>query len=181
MKKIIAGLSAFALAGMMTMTAYATAAGTTINPKGGDPFDVTPDTASANTTITYKADPAYTVTIPSKVTLSDTADVTTDITASNVRLMSTQKILVKISGTSELKVKSSSAEIAYSLSNETGALTPGGTAATFQTPAPTMTAAEKTAALTETLTFGKIASDAVTYAGDYTGTLTFDISVSTAG
>lgn len=74
MKKLISGMTALTLAGLMCITAFAQAApeNTTIKPKGdvNGEFVVDPDPNTADTTIEFKVNPDYTVTIPATVTLT---------------------------------------------------------------------------------------------------------------
>ena len=68
MKKLISGMTALTLAGLMAITASAQAADyTEIKPDPDNGFKPKPD--KANTQVEFSIDPAYTVTIPALVTL----------------------------------------------------------------------------------------------------------------
>ena len=125
------------------------------------------------TEVTYVQAPSYTVTIPEKVELKKDAAVETNITAENIMLDSGKSVVVKLSaaedGTNPFTVKTAEgASTTYTLSNETGVLSVGDTAAAFAAGDPSGTYSEK-------LTFS--APQSVSYAGHYTGTLTFNVSV----
>ena len=123
--------------------------------------------------VTYVQAPSYTVTIPEKVELKKDAAVETNITAENIILDSGKSVVVKLSaaedGTNPFTVKTAEgASTTYTLSNETGVLSVGDTAVAFAAGDPSGTYSEK-------LTFS--APQSVSYAGLYTGTLTFNVSV----
>ena len=69
MKKLISGISALAIMAVMAVPFSAFADDTTITPTGGTPFSVAPKPDTANTTVKFDVNPAYTVTIPATVTL----------------------------------------------------------------------------------------------------------------
>ena len=69
MKKFISGISALAMLIAMAVPFSAFADDTTITPTGGTPFSIAPKPDTANTTIKFDVNPAYTVTIPATVTL----------------------------------------------------------------------------------------------------------------
>ena len=123
--------------------------------------------------VTFVQDPSYTVTIPERVELDKDSAVEAYITAENVMIDSDKSVVVKLSaaedGTNPFTVKTAEgAATTYTLSNETGELSVGDTAATFVAGDPSGTYSEK-------LTFS--APQSVSYAGHYTGTLTFNVSV----
>ena len=123
--------------------------------------------------VTYVQAPSYTVTIPERVELDKDEAVESYITAENIILDSGKSVVVKLSaaedGTNPFTVKTAEgASTTYTLSNKTGVLSVGDTAAAF-------TAGDPSGTYSEKLTFS--APQSVSYAGLYTGTLTFNVSV----
>ena len=120
------------------------------------------------TTVTYDVDPSYTVSIPAAVTLSD-ADVTADITASDVVIENGSQITVKLTAASNtasgstFNAKNGDSTVAYTITADS-AVAVGDTVATF------------TADGSKTLTFSAADKSAATTAGEHTETLTFTIS-----
>ena len=175
-KRILSGLSALALAGLMSMTAFAD---TTVNPKGGDPFNVTPDPDHAETQVEFSIDPAYTVTIPAKVELAegeeDVYTGTDEITAQSVFLKPDQSIEVTLTSGSGFKLANetdSTVKLGYKA--EAGDVTVtadnnGAVVATFGT-----STQEQSQPITFTTT------ETPEYAGKYSDTVVFGISVKTA-
>ena len=133
---------------------------------------------------------AYTVTIPATVELGNTASTKADITAKDVTLPANQTLKVTINGingtngidsTNDINgtngingsngvftatLDSTSETVSYTIKNGTTELTPGETV---------LTAASGEAGKTTALTFVK--PDNAPYAGSYTGTVTFTVSV----
>jgi len=170
MKKFIAGLSALALAGMMTMSV---SADTTIAP---DPDNMpAPKPGSAGLEVSYDVSPTYTVTIPAAVELSPTETQTKNITATDVKLEQGAKIVVTLDSASNTESGSTfNAKIGDSTANYTisagGAnVEVGGKVAEFDTKDGDQSAA---------LTFSK--AEGATYAGKHTEQLTFGIAVKDA-
>ena len=136
------------------------------------------NTSSGSTDVKYSVDPSYTVVIPASVTLSDTsttnATISVDETAKPFKLAKGQTLSVNIADveTNDFKVTCDTVEVPYTVTagTSTTALERGSTAAAF-------TNDDKTA---KTLTFSQINSTLATVAGEYTGTLTFGISVENA-
>lgn len=127
---------------------------------------------SCDTKVTFTIAPAYTVTIPSEVTLDkkDGETVTYEkdltLTASNVRLNQGKKLQVTIPTGSVLQLSAGSATLNYTITNENGInVGAGSVAATFTTQA-----ADQTATL-------HIKANDPPFAGDYSGTLKFTIAV----
>ena len=120
------------------------------------------------TTVTYKVQPTYTVSIPAAVTLSD-ADVTADITASDVVIENGSQITVKLTAASNtasgstFNAKNGDSTVTYTITGDE-AIAVGDTVATF------------TADGSKTLTFSAADKSATTIAGEHTETLTFTIS-----
>lgn len=180
-KRTLSGLSALALAGLMSLTAFAQAApeSRTITPKGGDPFDVTPDPDHAETQVEFSIDPAYTVTIPQKVELTgEYGTVYTGsgtISTEEVFLNEGEKIVVTLTsaskfnlaheGTGEYKLPYTASTAAFGAVDKEN----GGKVAEFPT--------SKTAASAE-VTF--TTDEVPQFAGNYSDTVVFGISVKTA-
>ena len=175
-KRILSGLSALTFAGLMSITAFAD---TTISPKGGDPFDVTPDPRTAETQVEFSIDPAYTVTIPARVELAEgEEDVYTgsdEITAQSVFLKPDQSIEVTLTSDSGFKLANetdSTVKLGYKA--EAGDVTVtadnnGAVVATFGT-----STEEQFQPITFTTT------ETPEYAGKYSDTVVFGLSVITA-
>lgn len=164
MKKIIT----LALAAVMVLSASATAfaADTVIGPES--------EPKNGSTEITYNVAPTYTVTIPDTVNL-DTATSTANnmnITASNVVIPKGKQLVVKLTGTSgtdnALTVKTAEgAEIAYTITKDASNVAVGDT----------VLAVNPETANNGSSTLKFIAPDSVTFAGIYSGTVTFTVSV----
>lgn len=128
--------------------------------------------AADTTTVTYEVQPTYTVSIPAAVTLSD-ADVTADITASDVILEDGKQIKVDLTAASNtasgstFNAKNGDSTVTYTITGDE-AIAVGDTVATF------------TANGSKTLTFSAADKSAATVAGAHTETLTFGISVENA-
>lgn len=123
---------------------------------------------STSTQITYSVAPTYTVTIPATVDLGETAE----IKAENVVVEKGSQVEVKLTDTSEannsFKLKSNEgAELAYTVNNGTNNISVGDTVLAVK-PDDTSTGAA-------TLIFTQ--SGEAEFAGDYSGTVTFTVSV----
>jgi hypothetical protein len=174
-KRILSGLAALTLAGLMSMTAFAD---TTVSPKGGTPFDVDPDPDHADTQVEFSIDPAYTVTIPARVELAEgEEDVYTgsdEITAQSVFLKPDQSIEVTLTSGSGFKLANeadSTVKLGYKA--EAGDVTVtadnnGAVVATFGT-----STEEQIKPITFTTT------ETPEYAGKYSDTVVFGLSVKT--
>ena len=163
---------------------------TIVTPTGGDPFDITPAPENANATVEFNVDPAYTVTIPTLITLEEPDPVVEgysyyaadNITAEGVRLEPQQKIVVNINSddgngfllannadntcTLPYEVLAPDAETA-----ELAAVADGGKVAEFETNADPVNMP---------IAFGVAEGTEITYAGRYTDTVVFDIAVEDA-
>ncbi len=115
-----------------------------------------------STTITYHVDPNYVVTIPANVTLNDTLEVS----ATNVVIEYGKKLNVKISG--DFKLSNNNHEVAYSITSGSTAINSGDTVLTINP--------DEANTGSSTLTFVK-PETGFKYAGDYSGTVSFTISV----
>ena len=119
-------------------------------------------------TVEFVSAPTYTVTIPATVELGDTAE----IKAENVVVEKGSQVEVKLTDTSEadnsFKLKSNEgAELAYTVNNRTNNISVGDTVLAVN-PDDTSTGAA-------TLIFTQ--SGEAEFAGDYSGTVTFTVSV----
>ena len=116
----------------------------------------------------YVVVPTYTVTIPAEVTLGGTAT----IKAENVVVAKGKQVVVKLTGASgadnTFTVKTAEgAEIAYTITKDASNVTIGDT----------VLAVNPATANNSSSNLKFIAPDTVTYAGEYSGTVTFTVSV----
>lgn len=160
---------------MMTMTGI-TAYATEVNPVGGDPFDVTPNPDTADTSVEFSIAPAYTVTIPERIELTGRYGTvytnTGDITADSVFLEEGKKIVVTLSSASKFNL-STSASATYNLPYTASTVAfgnvdkaAGGTVAEFAT-----SVNEQTVTVTFTT------DETPQYAGNYSDPVVFGISI----
>ena len=161
MKKLASFVLALAMAAVCA--APAMAAGNQISQSTSN---------SCDTKVTFTIAPAYTVTIPSEVTLDKkegqtvTYEKDLTLTASNVRLNQGKKLQVTIPTGSVLQLSAGNATLNYTITNDNGInVGAGSVAATFTTQA-----ADQTATL-------HIKANDPPFAGDYSGTLKFTIAV----
>lgn len=156
MKKILS----FTLALVMMLSATVTAFAATVDQDSVD--------KTGNTSITYNVAPAYTVTIPATVTLGDTATVKVE----NTMLKLGDEVNVKLTGTSEaddtFKVKTAQgAELAYTVKDGDTVINVGDTVISCASQ------------VSDQVDLFFTAPTSVQYAGDYSGTVTFTVSVET--
>lgn len=173
MKKLLTVVLTLAM--MLSLSVTAFAADTVVGPDGSG----NPDPATGNTAVSFEVAPTYTVTIPATVELVKTGTDTItyekamDITAAaGVRLLEGQSIQVTLASDFTLKTEASATyQLPYTVKvgTSTTAINTGDVVATFGT---------SREAQTSTLHF---AANNPTYAGDYSDTVTFTISVVTAG
>lgn len=164
---------ALALAMTLSLTAAAFAADTEIEPG----TDGSPNPDKAGTAVEFSVAPTYTITIPKKVELAPKTDAATGtvtyeqdgtVTASeNVRLLKSQTIRVVLSAGDDgfVLTTDQNAVLPYTVTVDGSVITSGGIVASFGTNA---------AAQTSTLHF---AAQDPTYAGNYSDTVTFTISI----
>lgn len=162
MKKLFTFIPALVMALSLCVTAFAAAADTSITPGS--------ENQTGSTSVTYTVQPAYTVTIPATVTLGNSVTVS----AEGVKVNMGSYVAVKLTGTSEtdnsFKVKTAEgAELVYTVKKDNADVAIGDTVLAVNP-----YDADKG---TATLSFAAPAS--VTYAGTYTGTITFTVSVDT--
>ena len=175
MKRLTSGISALLTAAMLIapMSAFAD---TTITPKGGDPFDVNPDPNKAETSVEFNIDPAYTVTIPAKVTLEDNGEgIYTNsgtLKAEDVKLAEGKEIVVSLTSASKFNMQTAGAseyKLPYTAEGAFGKLTDkeaGGIVAKFAT---------STTVQNTPVTF--TTDETPKYAGTFTDPVVFTIKV----
>ena len=159
MKKLFALILAIALMATMSVTAFAT--------------DVTTDGGTGSTDVYFGVDPTYTVTIPAKVELQkiDTDGTITyendyTITAeAGVRLLKNEYIEVTVASDYVMETPQG-ATLAYTITKDAAALV-NAVVATFNT-----NKAEQTSEI-------HIAAGDPDFAGEYTDTVTFTLTVKT--
>ena len=153
MKKLLTLLLTAALATAAATTAFAD---TIVNPTNGQ------------MKVTYTVNPSYTVTIPASVKLGEIATVS----ASGVKINKTQNLIVRLTGTSgnnnAFTVNANGAELTYTVEKDNADIAINSEVLKVNTD----TSTDK---LSAKLSF--VAPKSVTYAGDYTGTVTFTVSV----
>lgn len=153
MKKLLTLLLTAALATAAATTAFAD---TIVNPANGQ------------MKVTYTVNPSYTVTIPASVKLGEIATVS----ASGVKINKNQNLIVRLTGTSgnnnAFTVNANGAELTYTVEKDNADIAINSEVLKVNTD----TSTDK---LSAKLSF--VAPKSVTYAGDYTGTVTFTVSV----
>ena len=153
MKKLVTLLLTAALATAAATTAFAD---TIVNPANGQ------------MKVTYTVNPSYTVTIPASVKLGEIATVS----ASGVKINKNQNLIVRLTGTSgnnnAFTVNANGAELTYTVEKDNADIAINSEVLKVNTD----TSTDK---LSAKLSF--VAPKSVTYAGDYTGTVTFTVSV----
>lgn len=153
MKKLLTLLLTAALATATATTAFAD---TIVNPANGQ------------MKVTYTVNPSYTVTIPASVKLGEIATVS----ASGVKINKNQNLIVRLTGTSgnnnAFTVNANGAELTYTVEKDNADIAINSEVLKVNTD----TSTDK---LSAKLSF--VAPKSVTYAGDYTGTVTFTVSV----
>ena len=157
MKKFVTLLLTAALAVTAATTAFAdTKVGPDTNPPSGSMY------------VEYTVNPKYTVTIPASVTLGQSATVS----ARDVKINKNQNLIVKLTGTSgnnnAFTVTANGAELAYTVKKGTADIAVGNEVLNVNS----TTASDE---LSAELSF--VAPTSATYAGNYTGTVTFTVSV----
>lgn len=163
MKKLLTCVLALALVLSLSVTAFAAEGSNTSVPNN-------------KTTITYEVAPAYTVTIPASVTLGDSVTVA----ASGVKVAKNSQVVVKLTGTSEtdnaFKVKTTEgAALTYTVKkDENDTINVNDAVLTVN---PENATDGNGASGSTTLSFAL--NDTIQYAGTYTGTVTFTVSVET--
>ncbi|SFD29601.1 hypothetical protein [Ruminococcus albus] len=181
MKRIISAIAALTLAGMMSITAFASA-NTNFNYITEE--ELLP--ADAGTNVKFSVDPMYTVTIPSKVTL-DTADVTKTIKVEGSEegtipmLPTGGSVVVSLTdaengfdGTNLTVKASDTAKATYTVVGKNGVAGKDDVVAEFA-----FDPDQNADYYTQDVTF--TAPQGVVYAGNYTDLLTFTVAVQSMG
>ena len=162
MKKLFALILTVCLLATMSVTAFAAEIGTETNASQG------------STEVSFNVDPTYTVTIPATVELQKVEDNGT-VTYENdytiganagVRLKKNEYIEVTVASDFEMTT-TEGATLAYTITAENAAVATGGVVAEFATDK-----AEQTATI-------HIAANDPDFAGEYTDTVTFTLTVKT--
>ena len=118
-------------------------------------------------TVEYNVDPTYTVTIPATVALGETAT----IKAENVVVAKGKQVEVTLTNANGFKVKTEQgAVLTYTVTKDETAVNEGDTVLTVN----------PTSGKTRETTLKFVAPGAAQFAGDYTGTVTFNIAVNPA-
>lgn len=203
MKKLLSIVLALALALSLSVTAFAagddtgdgtdtgtTTQGTTIQPgTNGEPSP-----SSGDTQVNYSVAPAYTVTIPASVTIGgENGSNTVTVSAEGVKVAKGKQVVVKLTGINEstdedgnttsdttFTVKTAEgASLTYTVQKGSDTIQKDGTVLTVASGLNNETGEDGTTTGASTgsaaLTFAL--NDTVQYAGDYTGTVTFTVSV----
>ena len=156
MKKLVSVVSAAAL---IAAAASMSVSATEVNPGNVN----TP----VSTTVTLNLDSMYTVTIPASVNLTETAagsgiySGSDTIAASDVRIPNGQKIKVTVN--SDFELAAGTATLTYKMTANGTDVADGGTAAEFTT--------------NGSVDLGFETTSALQYSGNYSDTMTFNISV----
>ncbi len=137
----------------------------------------TQGTPDSITDVRFTVESTYTVKIPAEITLTKDADVTGTVEYENVLIQSNEQLQVSIIETSDpdgdayIVTNEQGNELTYTVSNPSGAVV-------VNTPFLTVnSAANGGADGTVDLTFGGPTTAAITYVGNYSGTLTFQVEV----
>ena len=155
MKKLFTLLLAITMMATLSVTAFAA------------DYDTTGD---KEMTVTYSVAPAYTVTIPTDVTIDGNS---TTISAEGVVVEKGRYVSVTLAADNNFTVKTAEgAELTYTVTANGENTAPGGEILAVN-PADGKTG-------TATITFD-LDESAIQYAGTYTGTVTFTIAVEAAG
>lgn len=161
MKKMISTMLALVLVLSLSVTAFAA------EIKPGDGNNPNPD--STNTTVSLDVAPTYTVTIPSTVALTENGGTykqdATITAAAGVRLEEGKAIKVKLVSDFQLASGSTTWPYTVKIGSDTAEITSDAVVATFETKAEEQSV---------TLHFE---AGTPTFAGNYSDTVTFNISV----
>lgn len=131
---------------------------------------------NGTTSVTMSVDPTYTVTIPESVVLEEQTDGTyakdAVVTATNIRLNNNKQIKVTLTSDFLLENAQGAADLPYTLTIDSTEIASGDTVATFASNADLTLVQES-----DTLHF---AAGVPEFAGDYSDTVMFNISVADA-
>lgn len=175
MKKFASFVLALAMAAVCAAPAMAEGADSSASSAGsGTTTELDANSNTGETKVEFEIKPAYTVTIPQTVTLDKTGEGAAvtyekdlELTASNVRLEKGKELQVTIASGSTFQLNAGGATLGYTITVDDNptSIGVGSVVATFET---------KTADQSATL---HIKAPNPTYAGNYSGTLTFTIKV----
>lgn len=159
MKKLLTLLLTAALATAAATTAFAD---TSIEPS------TTPQ--KGKTEVSYTVQPSYTVTIPASVTLTNTNKIgTATVKAENVTVPHGKAVKVALTNANDFKVKSTEgAELPYTITKDRQNVTVNDVVLSV--------ASDATGKKGEAILEFEI-TDKIVYSGEYTGTVTFTVSV----
>lgn len=176
MKKLLALALALTLTLSLSVTAFAADGDQTI----------TTDDGTGKTTVTYEVQPAYTVTIPATVTIDGSA---VTVKADGVKVPSGKQVVVKLTGINVTE-QNTTGDDAFTVKTAEGAslnytVTAGASGSATQiskdstvlTVNPDVATTDAGASGSTTLTFALASGQTVKYAGTYSGTVTFTVSV----
>mgnify|MGYP004620919885 CR=1 FL=1 len=171
MKKLASFVLALAMAAVCAAPAMAEGADSSASSaSSGTTTELDANSNTGETTVKFEIAPAYTVEIPTNVTLDKTGEGAAvtyekdlELTASNVRLEKGKELHITISNANGYKLTAGNATLDYTIDG--GKPSPTEAVATFTTPT-----TEKTVKL-------HIKAENPTYAGNYSGTLQFTIAV----
>lgn len=160
MKKLLSLVLSMVMVLSLSVTAFAAEINQGSDPKTG------------STTVTYTVNPVYTVTIPATVTLGGSA---VEVKAEGVKVNKGSRVVVKLTGTSEsdnaFRVKTAEgAVLTYTVQKNSADVAINDT----------VLAVNPETADTGSTALSFVAPASVTYAGTYTGTVTFTVSVENA-
>lgn len=190
MKKLLSLVLALALALSLSVTAFAAGDEDTGTDATTQDTKITQDTGkTGKTTVNYSVAPAYTVTIPASVTIDGTNNSNTvTVSAEGVKVEKGKQVVVKLTGINvtadntigdnEFKVKTAEgAELNYTVSAGGSIIQKDGTVLTVASGQNNDTKSAGASTGSVALTFALAAGEVVEYAGTYTGTVTFTVSV----
>lgn len=178
MKKLLSVALTLAMALSLSVNAFADT--TTITPDADNDYKPTPESGAI--TVNYTSTPTYTVTIPGSVTLDGNP---ATVSANNVKLEKNKQLGVKLSGIN-VTPENPDGDDKFTVS------TPQGASLEYTVQIPpvketvpfekgdtilTVNTAEKNS---DKATLYFKLKDAIKFAGDYTGTVTFTVSIEDA-
>lgn len=158
MKKVVSVLAAGVMSASLSLTAFAAV--------------IVPDDTSGDTTVKYQVDPAYIVEIPAEVVLQSDQSVEAQLKiygseeGQPVLVAGNEEVQVSVDAASVFSVKYSDDELEYDLSADGTAVAPG-----------SIVSSVRSNATKETELSFSAPKSAAKYAGEYTGTVTFDVAL----
>lgn len=158
MKKAVSVLAAGVMSASLSLTAFAAV--------------IVPDNTSGDTTVKYQVDPAYIVEIPAEVVLQSDQSVEAELKiygsqeGQPVLVAGNEEVQVSINNGSVFSVAYSDDTLEYDLSADGTAASPG-----------SVVSSVRSNATKETVLSFSAPKSAAKYAGEYSGTVTFDVAV----